>query len=178
MRQGGVLLLGNAETVGSLDKRFDVISKPERLYRHIGHNRTGEFGFPMSDGVRVPTRPGQGQAPSRQAVLADLCRRLVMDAYAPAAVLINGKNECLFPLGPVDRYLHVALGHPTHDLLAIARQGVRTALRAAVQQAHRDNVRADSPPAAASVTTVRRSQSTLTILFRFKRRRKAAFGLR
>ena len=123
LREGGILLLGSSETVGNVDGRFEVISKSERLYRHIGRSRPGEFGFSMSagDGVRVPARPGQGQAPSRQAALADLCRRLVMETYAPAAVLINRKHECLYSLGPTDRYLRVAPGHPTHDLLAMAR---------------------------------------------------------
>ena len=125
LREGGILLLGSSETVGNVDGRFEVISKSERLYRHIGRSRPGEFGFSMSagDGVRVPARPGQGQAPSRQAALADLCRRLVMETYAPAAVLINRKHECLYSLGPTDRYLRVAPGHPTHDLLAMARAG-------------------------------------------------------
>ena len=46
-----------------------------------------------------------------------------METYAPAAVLINRKHECLYSLGPTDRYLRVAPGHPTHDLLAMARAG-------------------------------------------------------
>ena len=143
LREGGILLLGSSETVGNADGRFEVISKPERLYRHIGRSRPGELGFSMSagDGVRVPARPGQGQAPSRQAALADLCRRLVMETYAPAAVLINRKHECLYSLGPTDRYLRVAPGHPTHDLLAMAREGMRTKLRSAIQQASQENAR-------------------------------------
>ena len=73
LREGGILLLGSSETVGNVDGRFEVISKPERLYRHIGRSRPGELGFSMSagDGVRVPARPGQGQPPSRQVALAD-----------------------------------------------------------------------------------------------------------
>ena len=45
LREGGILLLGNSETVGDIDGRFEVISKPERLYRRIGRSRPGEFGF-------------------------------------------------------------------------------------------------------------------------------------
>ena len=97
------------------DGSFELISKAGRIYRHIGRSRPGELGFSMSgaDGMRVPARPGQSPAPSRQAALAELCRRLVLEAYAPAAVLINSKHECLFSLGPTDRYLRVAPGSPT-----------------------------------------------------------------
>ena len=56
LREGGILLLGSSETVGDVEGRFDVISKSERLYRHIGRSRPGEFGLLTSagDGVRVP----------------------------------------------------------------------------------------------------------------------------
>src|SRR5271165_78783 len=143
LREGGTLLLGTSETIGGSDAGFEVLSKPDRIFRHIGRSRPGEFGFirGTGDGVRLPAKPGQSPAPSRQAVLADLCRRMVMETYAPAAILINRKHDCLYSLGPTDRYLRVVPGEPSHDLLAMARQGVRTKLRAAIQQAGQANTR-------------------------------------
>ncbi len=143
LREGGILLLGAAEEVGEAGGRFEVISKPERLYRHVGRSRPGEFGFLLSsgDGVRLRARPGQGPMPSRQAALAELCRRLVMEHYAPAAVLINRQNQYLYSLGPTERYLRVAPGNPTHDVLVMARRGLRIKLAAAIQQASEKNTR-------------------------------------
>jgi two-component system, chemotaxis family, CheB/CheR fusion protein len=140
LEPGGILLLGTSETIGESGGRFEVISKPERLYRHIGRSRPGEFGLtrPAGDGMRVPAKGAPG--PSRQTALAALCQRLVMESYAPAAVMINRKHECLYSLGPTDRYLRVAPGHPSHDLLAMVRQGMRTKLRSAIQQASQGNV--------------------------------------
>jgi len=134
LRDGGVLLLGNSETVGNFDSQFEIISKPARLFRHVGRARPGEFSFSIGAGVRSSPMAGQGQRPSRQAALADLCRRLVIENYAPAAVLINRKFECLYSLGPTDRYLRVAPGHPTQDLLEMARPNIRTKLRSAIQR--------------------------------------------
>jgi two-component system, chemotaxis family, CheB/CheR fusion protein len=93
------------------------------------------------DGVRSRVRLGQGQATSSQAALAELCRRLVIENYAPAAVLINTRHECLYSLGPTDRYLRVAPGYPTYDMLAMARPDTRTKLRSAILQATQENVR-------------------------------------
>ena len=39
LEQDGILLLGTSETIGDSEGRFEVISKPERLYRHIGRSR-------------------------------------------------------------------------------------------------------------------------------------------
>ncbi|MDO8287769.1 MAG: CheR family methyltransferase [Parvibaculum sp.] len=142
LRKSGVLLLGGSETINDIDGRFEIISKAERLYRHIGLSRLGDFGFTgLSEGLRVPARPGLGQVPSRQATLADLCRRVVMETYAPAALLINDKHEILHSIGPIDRYLQVAPGQPTHDLFAMTRQSITSKIRPAIQQAIREKSR-------------------------------------
>jgi hypothetical protein len=41
----------------------------------------------------------------------------------------------LFYFGPIDRYLRVAAGEASRDLFAMARDGLRTKLRAAIRQA-------------------------------------------
>ena len=139
LREGGVLLLGGAETVGEPQGRFTAISKNERIFRHTARGRPGDFGFLGGDGVRIPARQGQGRSPTRETLLAELCRRLVLENYAPAAVLINRNNECLYSLGPTDRYLSVAPGRPTHDLLAMARKGLGARLRSAIQRAFHED---------------------------------------
>ncbi|MGA7712427.1 MAG: chemotaxis protein CheB [Rhizomicrobium sp.] len=143
LRKDGILVLGSSESLSNDDARFEVISKAERIYRHVGRSWPGEIGFPVGAGlgVRAPARTSQGQTLSRQAVLAELCRRMVMENYAPAAVLINSKYECLYSLGPTDRYLHVAPGYPSHDLLAMVRQDMRTKLRSAIQRASLESAR-------------------------------------
>lgn len=139
LREGGLLLLGSAETAGAADGRFESVAKTERLYRRIGRNRFGDIGFARtSDGVRVPLRPGASPAFARPQAVADLCRRLILENYAPAAVLINVKHECLFSLGPTDRFLRMAPGHPSVDLFSMARPGLSSKLRAAILRARQD----------------------------------------
>jgi two-component system, chemotaxis family, CheB/CheR fusion protein len=143
LRDGGILLLGSAETVGKTDGRFEIISKSERIYRHTGHGRSHDVGFSMNstNAVRIASRQEPGHAVSQQSAMAELCRRLVIQSHAPAAVLINRDHECIYSVGPTDRYLHVASGPPTHDLLAMASQDVRSRLRLAIQRARQGNVR-------------------------------------
>ena len=147
LREGGLLLVGDAETVGVSDGRFVAIAKPQRIYRRVGGARPGDFALSSNaaDGFRFRTRPGPVSAPSRQIELAELCRRLLLDAYGPAAVLINRKLECLYFQGSVDRYLKVVSGRPVNDLIAMAREGLRTKLRSAVQLALSENARVVMP---------------------------------
>jgi two-component system, chemotaxis family, CheB/CheR fusion protein len=141
--EGGILVLGGAETVGNADDRFEAISKSQRIYRHIGRSRPGDLRLLMSpaEGARAPPRDAPNQTSSHPAALAELCQRLVLETYAPAAVLINRKYECLYFLGPTDSYLRVAPGPPVQDLFSMVREGVRTKLRSAIQRSCQENTR-------------------------------------
>lgn len=143
LRDGGILLLGGAETLGNFDNHFTAISKTARCYRHVGRSRPGELRFSAgaADAVRVPQRRGLEPGGVRPLPYADLCQRLILDAYAPATVLINQKYECLYFLGPTDDYLKVAPGPAMHDLFTMVREGVRTKLRGAIQRARQENAR-------------------------------------
>jgi len=137
LREGGILLLGSAEAISGSKGRFGIISKAERIFRHIGRAYPGEVGFLAGggEGTRLLPRVPDSQTPSRQAALAEGCRRLIIETYAPAAVLINRRLEWLYSLGPTDRYLRVPRGHASFDLLAMVRPNMRVKLRAAIQQA-------------------------------------------
>jgi two-component system CheB/CheR fusion protein len=143
LRQGGILLLGTSETAGHAEGQFESLAKPERIYRRIGKSRPGAllFSTNSADGLRIPPRPEQGQAVARQPALAELCRRLVLESYAPAAILVNRGHECLYSMGPTDRYVRVAPGYATHDLLAMAAPGLRTKLRTAINKVTRTSPR-------------------------------------
>ncbi len=136
LREGGTLLLGNAESIGSNENRFEVISKAERLYRHIGRSRAGDIGFQIGPGEapRSPARTDPSQAALHNK-LAELVQKLVFEDHCPAAVLINRKLESLYSTGPTERYLRVAPGTPSHDILAMVPTGLRTKLRSSIQQA-------------------------------------------
>jgi len=134
LRENGVLLVGKAETVGTVDGQFSVQSKPERVYRRTGQGRAGELSFSHApiDGTRMRVRPEPPAKISRQASLAELCRRLVSETYGPATVLVNAKLQSLHFQGPTDLYFRVASGRPSLDVMNLAREDVRSKLRAAL----------------------------------------------
>jgi two-component system CheB/CheR fusion protein len=147
LRQGGYLLLGSAEALGDGGRHFESVSKTSRLFKHVAKGRTPDMDFARTtgSGIRTVPRIEPVNTRSRPGSLSELCRRLVIDNYAPAAILINQKHECLFTLGPLDRYLRVAPGQPTHDVLAMARPGLRTRLRAAIERAWEGGAKVSVP---------------------------------
>ena len=146
LRDGGILLLGSAESPSGAEGRFEAAAtKAERIYRRIGRSSVGKAGQPARPpglalawpGEDRRVRPSLAPAAVRPAALAELGRRLVIEAYAPASVLVDATNTVLFSLGPTDRYLRLPPGHASYDLLAMARSGLRGKLSAALRAAGR-----------------------------------------
>jgi two-component system CheB/CheR fusion protein len=143
LREGGVLFLGVSESTSGLKHRFEPISDEMALFRRIGGSRPSEVRFPIGAGqeprayrppaVRAAAAPADG--------LGDLAQGRLLDTYAPASVLINSNHESLFYFGAIDRYLRVAPGEVSRDLLAMARDGLRSKLRATILRARRSDGR-------------------------------------
>ena len=158
LREGGILFLGPAESVGAAGDEFEPISQPQRIYRHIGHGRPGEARLPLGRGeaarslwlrsARPPIRP--------RANVGELAQRLLLDAYAPASVLANRKHQGLYYFGPTDLYLRMPAGMASQDLLAAAREGLRPAIRAAFDRASR-------PPSSAVAGRVTRDGQSVAV---------------
>jgi two-component system CheB/CheR fusion protein len=139
LNAGGYLFLGNSETTGQQGDLFAPVSKKWRVYRRLGAARHVAIDLPVTPGrglrsrFDVATRP----RPSDPARLGELVQRRLLRDYAPASVLINRECQILYFYGSTDRYIRQPTGTPTGDLLALAREPLRTKLRAAVQEAIR-----------------------------------------
>jgi signal transduction histidine kinase/CheY-like chemotaxis protein len=75
---------------------------------------------------------------TQRARLGDAARQLLADLYVPVSVLVNYKHECLHSFGPPDRYLQVAAGDPSRDVIAMARPELRAKLRSALRRAAKE----------------------------------------
>ena len=152
LREGGVLLLGGAETVGNVDGRFEPVAKSQRVFRHIGRSRPGELSFiddrGREDARLAALRTGARRHPARPR-LADLCRSWCLRP--------TRRRRCYQPqarmpvLARPDRSLPArGAGAPTHDVLAMARRTCGLKLRSASNRPAQDG-RASSWRAAALI---------------------------
>jgi two-component system CheB/CheR fusion protein len=137
LRRQAFLLLGSAEAVAAADARFAVVSKPARLYRKIAHSAPSDARALLSEGESLRGRTGiaYGRALPRGIDMAELCRKLLLEHFAPAALLINAKLECLYSTGPTTPYLRVAPGYPSYNVLTMMQPALRARAKAAIAQA-------------------------------------------
>lgn len=141
LNEGGFLFLGPSETVGRHIDLFEPVSKKWRIFRRIGPARPDRVEVPITAAVDplLPVRRLTPLSPLRPISFADMTHRLLLDQFAPPAVLINRKYEVLYFFGATDRYLAVPPGEPTQDVMMLARDGLRTKLRSAIHKAVREN---------------------------------------
>ena len=135
LKPEGFLFLGSAESVGDNERRFRAMSKKWRIFQHMGDSadaRTALLSLP-----RVGRRPATQVAPAwvpavRENRYAALAQQVVLERFAPASVLVNGRNEALHLSGLTDEYLRHPRGKPTYDLTQLVREGLSGRLREAL----------------------------------------------
>jgi two-component system, chemotaxis family, CheB/CheR fusion protein len=140
LRQGGILFLGISESVGKLPDLFEAVPDTVRAFRRIGGDERREQA--IASNIRELARSlwprvvahGEPKRPN----LNDFTQRLLLEAYAPASVLVSRKYQGLYFFGPTDRYLRVAGGEPNRLVPAMLREGLAAKFQAAVRQASRE----------------------------------------
>ncbi len=135
---GGILFQGSAETIGDFTNLFASLGGKSRLFRRVASDlKPDQIAFPSSFGASPPvgieTRP-QAQSPSSLQAQAD---QLVLQAYAPPAVITNDAGDIFYVSGRTGKYLEPAAGKANWNLFAMAREGLRYKLAGAYQAALR-----------------------------------------
>ncbi|RVT87152.1 PAS domain-containing protein [Rhodobacteraceae bacterium CCMM004] len=131
LRKGGYLFLGPSENLAGHDELFRTVDGPWRLYRK-GSMRSQPLSLPIDLRRRTPGRRDTATAARAmpQAVDEELVRRRVVERYAPPFVLIDRAGSVVYSSGRTGRYLEFSGGKPSMKLLDLAKDGLRSALRA------------------------------------------------
>lgn len=146
---GGLLFLGGAESVGTRSDLFGPLDEKARLYRRLDSLPGVEpVEFPTSFFPVNPEASTGPRMPRSGADLKPLAERLLLDRYAPAAVLVDRKGDILFVSGRTGKYLEPAAGEANWSILAMAREGLREELIPAFAKV----VRQDGPVTCAEAT--------------------------
>jgi chemotaxis protein methyltransferase CheR/two-component system CheB/CheR fusion protein len=136
----GVLLLGTSETIGNFEALFNPIEIKSKLYSRVEAPLSLlAINFPIksppvASGVKTLTDRNQTMAisPPNLQTLAD---QILLQNYAPAAVMANADGDILYINGRTGKYLEPAAGKANWNLYAMAREGLRHELGMAMKKA-------------------------------------------
>lgn len=138
LNPGGILFLGSAETVSAYPHLFAALSLKLRLFRRRASMLPAEPGaFPASFVPLLPGMPKESTILKSTANLQSLADQVLLQHFAPPAVLVNDQGDILYISGRTGKYLEPAAGKANWNIFAMAREGLRFDLGIAFQKALR-----------------------------------------
>ncbi|HEY9040137.1 MAG TPA: chemotaxis protein CheB [Roseovarius sp.] len=146
LSDSGVLFLGMSETVGDGETLFQPLSRKYHIFKRCNTSRARHMPLPVGPGhqQRMSASPHIMSSLPGGSRLAEFSQRALVEHYAPAAVLVDANAETLYLQGRMDPYIRVATGEVSRDLLAMARDGLRTGLASALRNARETDAEAKS----------------------------------
>ena len=137
LKPGGFLFLGASESVGRNSHLFTTVDKKWKLFQRLESGRRKETFFPFNSPARrlIRTALPKSSAEACEPKPGAVAERLLVERYAPPCLIVNEKFEMLHVSTRMQRYLEVSVGEVTLDVLRMAREELRPALRGAIYKA-------------------------------------------
>ncbi len=143
-RPNGYLVLGTSEGIGAstnlfanIDRSFKIFSKKENAARQpVTFSLNRASSRPDLGTLRTPLRPPDSSSNYLEAQ-KEFDRRLVTH-FVPATVFVNDELEIVHTRGNVSRFLKMAPGRASLNILKMAREELLIDLRNALGRAKKD----------------------------------------
>ena len=141
LKPGGFLFLGTSESTDGAGDMFAVVDKAAHIYESRLISARPLPPVPERALVvdRNPPRPQEFRppvGPIERISAADLHQQL-LEQYAPPSLVVTEDHQVVHVSNRAGRYLHVAGGEVSRDLLRLARPELRVELRTALFEAGR-----------------------------------------
>jgi two-component system CheB/CheR fusion protein len=145
LKPHGMLVLGSAESIGDAGALFSELDGKSRLFRRrdvaassdpiefppvFSRARKGVAPMVSSDNAALPRVPD----------LQLLTNELLLQRFAPAALLTTDRGEIVYICGKAGRYLEPAAGKASMNLFAMAREGLSGTLSEVFAKAVREQI--------------------------------------
>jgi two-component system CheB/CheR fusion protein len=128
LNPNGYLFLGTSETIGAGADLFATVDSKWKVFQRKGpvHHRLEEY--PARNLPAAANRTYPKEEPVREVNVRTAVERLVLEEYAPPAILINQSYEVLYLQGNTGKFLGMPRGAPSYNLFNLAREDLRPRL--------------------------------------------------
>ncbi|MDO8273460.1 MAG: CheR family methyltransferase [Gammaproteobacteria bacterium] len=141
LRADGVLLLGSSETIGRSHDLFAPVQAKLRLYQRQNQVTTTGRHLPVRSFPPLSTfaKEHHVSSPKHPTVATDNLQsaadQVLLQVYAPAAVVLNHSGDIVYISGRTGKYLEPAAGKANWNFHAMVREGLRIPIGKALKQA-------------------------------------------
>ncbi|WP_165440549.1 PAS domain S-box protein [Rubripirellula amarantea] len=136
IQPSGFLFLGPSETISTHGELFKALDSKFRISQRKGTATDSISALAIRQGEVKPIRVGENQ-PDSTVDLDCLRQRILLDEFAPKAVVIDQSGQVLNASDGIAKYLAVSGGDFQNNIIKMAVSGLRIGLRAAINEATR-----------------------------------------
>ena len=142
LKPTGFLMLGASETTGDSSDLFTAVDKKQRIYaRKLAPARLTIEPIPDAQDASELVKVTPSDDPAwGDFDLQKEADRIVLERFAPVGVVIDNELEIVHFRGQTSLYLEPAPGRASHNLLKMAKDGLKLELRTAIYQAKQQNL--------------------------------------
>ena len=132
LRPGGTLFLGSSESIGGFSDLFSPLDAKSRIYQRSNVQISSHsVEFPALLSPRIIGTPAKKLVEIPEMNLETEAHQILLENYAPAAVLVNEAGDILFVSGKTGKYLEMSAGKANMNIYAMARESIRFELSTA-----------------------------------------------
>ncbi len=137
LNPGGYLILGPAESVGSFDELFELVDKRNKIYakKNVAAPHHVDLVSYRGFEPRHPDARALASDGTTTTQLQQIADRIMLSAYAPAAVVIDREIRVQQFRGRTDLFLEHTPGPATLNLLQLVRPTMVADLRSTIHRA-------------------------------------------
>jgi two-component system CheB/CheR fusion protein len=146
LQPGGVLMLGSSESLGEAGDLFEIIDNKHKIFRkkekpgHVyqSHSMQGKElkSLEVEADQTFPIN-------KKKAHFSRSIQSLLMERFVPAAAIIDDSYKIIYLHGRTGLYFEPEQGEPQNNILEMAREGLRPALRTGLNQAKKESTRVE-----------------------------------
>src|SRR6267142_1840386 len=137
LNPGGYLVLGPAESVGLYEQLFKLVDRKNKIYAKLAGATPRTADFLPQRGLELAHLAGRSTTAGVNFGndLLKMADRIMLSAYAPAAVVVDQDMQVQQFRGRTELFLEHTPGPATFNLLQLARPTLVADLRAAIRHA-------------------------------------------
>jgi chemotaxis methyl-accepting protein methylase len=133
LNRDGLLLLGTAETVGAGTQSFAPVDSGNRIYRRgDGEPAAAPPQRPMAG--RAEATASAMLAPPRAASPQSHAEVLLLERFAPPAIVVNSQGDIVYFVGRIGRYLEPAVGKANLNIHSMLRKPYQRSVAAMLRR--------------------------------------------
>ena len=139
IKHDGYLFLGTSETVGGNMDLFRALNKKWKIFQRRATSRRVEIEMPGGLSTRPSAEKQWAQISRDEGIKPGvLAEKILIQRYSPPCAVINENLEVVYFSTRTSRFLEPPVGEPSRNILKMAREELRPALRAAIHKAQKD----------------------------------------